>query len=50
MIWLILLPGESRTTCIISYGMLPGLDMYRTYPAQHVIAAGEDLDDLLYHW
>ena len=26
--------------------MLPGLDMYRTNPAQHIITASKDLDDL----
>ena len=28
------------------YDMVPGLDLYRTDPTQHLIRAGQDLDDL----
>ena len=40
-----MLPGGSHTICIIQ-DMFPGLDLYHTDPAQHLITAGEDLDDL----
>ena len=42
---LLMLPGGSRVTCMI-WEMLPGLDLYYTDPLQHLITAGEELDDL----
>ena len=40
-----MLQGGSGKICMI-YHMFPGLDLYCTDPAQHLITAGEDLDDL----
>ena len=42
-----MLPGGSRITCII-YAMFPGLHLYYTDPAQYIITAGWDLDDIDY--
>ena len=36
---------ESHTTCL-TCGIFPGLDLYNTDPAQHIITAGQDPDDL----
>ena len=41
----LMLPGESRIFCI-AQDMLPGFHLYCTDPAQHLIAAGQDFDDL----
>ena len=42
-----MLTGGNRITCMIQ-DMFPGLDLYYTDPAQHIITAGYGLDDL-YH-
>ena len=35
--------GGSRVICMI-YHVFPGLHLFYTYPAQHLITAGSDLD------
>ena len=40
-----MLPSGSRKTCTIQ-DVLPGLDLYCTDPAQHLIVAGKDVDNL----
>ena len=40
-----LLEGGSRITCVIE-DMFPGLDLYYTDPARHLIPEVWDLDDL----
>ena len=40
-----MLQGGSRIICIV-YDMFPGLDLYHAHPAQHIIPAGEEPDDL----
>ena len=41
-----MLPDGTRLVCMVE-DTFPGLDLYRTYRAQHIITAGYDLDDLL---
>lgn len=42
MLW-----GGSRVPCMIYGGMFPGLDLpYKADPAQHLLTAGRDIDDL----
>ena len=41
-------PGGSRVICMI-YNMFRWLDLSYTDPAQHLISAGEDSDDLDRH-
>ena len=44
-IWLTL-QGEGQKTCMIEDIAFAGLDMYDTYPAEDVITAGYDEEDL----
>ena len=44
MIWR-MLPGGSRKICM-TYHTCHGLNLFDTDPAQHLIAAGQDLHDL----
>ena len=39
-----MLPDGRRTVCMV-YGTIPGLDLYCTDLAQHLITAGSDLQD-----
>ena len=42
-----MLPDRARVICMI-YGIFPGSDLYYKGPAQHLIPAGWDLDNLHY--
>ena len=40
-----MLPGGTHIICM-RWDMFPGLDLYFTDPAQYLITAGQDLNDL----